>query len=215
MANSSSFTLDNTKYKNSICFASFNRSSSINRKIIIEPEKQFYKYPIIKSYLNDLKKMGFDYEEFSKDKEGNINIITNSNNYKNKNSIGQKIAFSMLVRYLWEGEFTNTNDKFYMYFDQYLILKKILKNHNKLMLMCLSHTIVNASGNFPEMGSNANHMLSYSENCAKLKKSIDGLTDSVNGFFTGKNINAIIKSQINKLVEEKDYEQLITYINSK
>ena len=99
----------------------------------------------------------------------------------------------MLIRYVWEGRYTETKDKFYKIYDLFMDLIERIpqEDYLPLFLFCNNYTLCQLT-----QGYNSNHCLAlggYGEHTTKFPKSISsakllkqkGTTSGVsqNGFF--------------------------------
>ena len=157
----SSYILNEEIAKNRACFSTILSAGKTKQKIIIiEKDKFYYSKEKIFTFLDDLKEMGFNYDNYF-DLEDEIHIdVSKAWTIRT----GETISFAMLVRYLWEGKHpkSSNGDKFYRFYERYTKLKKLLPKHSKLLLLCLAHNIELAL-NMPYY--NSNHALCYSTGC--------------------------------------------------
>lgn len=199
---------DSEIVRNTMCFATFRRSYK-NSYVIIEKNKFYFTLKQIRTYLNDLKQMGFNFTyRYNKTTEEFYINVTNGR------SSQEVITLCMALRYLWEGTpkvegSVYSSDKFYKVVEHYFKLKELYPKESKLKLLCYACNCFIIGKN----GFNSNHFFSYSAGC-KLKTILsEQIQGDINAFFTYSYKFNTLNYNYKKDPKEWTDEEYITFIN--
>lgn len=183
MASSSSYIIGKKLTTNSACFSNFTTNTphqEVRQFIVVEPGKSYFSKEITKKWLEELKKMGFNFTyRYRGDK-----LMIDTSRLCIKGNKWHKVTFCMLVRFLWEGTYNRNSysgeyDHFYKVIPHYFNLLKYNKTFNEVSLICIACNLYL----IPRPNFNSNHFLCYTSGCV-IKKELPFIHNGVNGYFT-------------------------------
>jgi hypothetical protein len=142
--------------------------------------------------------MGF---EFTYDMGDEIRVYVNP---ISEVGYAPRMMLLMALRYLWEGKYTDTIDKYYWIYETYMRLRnyKYMSAFSKLQIMCIAHNVGyllhrNNSDRPGWCNWNTNHTWSTKRKCELLNELPDEDVDNVNLHCTG-NTTETISTRLNK-----------------